>query len=174
MLDCGDSGSGAPCGTAVSGVKRADRRLIGIGGRHDHRAVGADDRLAADNAVIVGLRSAPSEPAVGGSAHFHPIARAVVVPLGVAVAIERAAGSIVADDPVLVGADAGIVGQYGIPPREAAVGGATGVDPHTLNPARLGQHERRDHPDVILRVVGDGGVGGAIERAAPGVLGQPW
>src|SRR5207247_552054 len=35
------------------------------------------------------------------------------------------------------------------------------------------QHERRNHPNVILRIVGDGSVGGAIKCAASGILGQP-
>src|SRR3954468_13801416 len=54
VADRGDRGRRAPAGAAVGGVQRADGRLVRVGDRHDHDAVGAHDRLAADDAAVVG------------------------------------------------------------------------------------------------------------------------
>src|SRR6266487_6266987 len=101
MFNRGNSCDRAPTCPTVSGVEGADRRLIGVGSGHNDRPIGTDHRLAADYATIIGRGRAPGLPAIGGGAHLQTVARAVVVPLGVAVAIERAGCRVVADDPVL-------------------------------------------------------------------------
>src|SRR5262249_47542000 len=103
--DGGDCGNRAPAHAGIGRVICADRGLVGVGGRHGHGAIGPHDRLAADDAGVVRRRHAPGEAAVGRAAHLHAVARAVVVPFGVAVAVEWAGRGVVADDPVLVGAD---------------------------------------------------------------------
>src|SRR5205814_119782 len=132
-----DGGDSAPAHTAIGGVERADGGFIGVVGRYDDRAIGADDRLAADDAGVVGRGHAPGGAAVGRAAHLHAIAGAIVIPLRVAVAVERAGRCVVADDPVLVGADhtGGVGDGHRGAPRQATVGRAAGVDTHALDPA---------------------------------------
>ena len=93
---------------------------------------------------------------------------AVVVPLRVAVAVERTRRGVVADDPVLVEVAAGRRRDRGAP-GEPAVGRAAGDDRVAVHAARLEQGQRGDQPDVVPGVVGDRGVGRAVVRAAAGV-----
>ena len=116
VADRGDRGDGAPARAAVGGVERADRGLVGVGGRHDHRAVGPHDRLAADDAGVVGRRRRSRSAAVGRACSSR-----IRLPAPwsshsrVAVAVERAGRGVVADDPVLVGLDLPVaVGDTGL------------------------------------------------------------
>ena len=127
--------------------------------------LGCDDRLTADaGGVAAGvLGRAPGQAAVGGGTHLDAVAVAVVVPLGVAVAVERAGRRVVAGDPVLVEVAAGGDGDR-VAEGQAAVGRAAGEHGRRVHAAGLRQRQRGDHPDVVPGVVGDRGVADPVER----------
>src|SRR5207249_11188482 len=134
------------------------------------------------------LGRGPGEAAVGGGAHLDAVAVTVVVELGVAVAVVRAGGRVVASGPVLVQVLAAAGGRHGdrVAPGEPAVGGA--ADQHRrpqdaglvrahlradaaarrITPLLSGRGglldpQRGDQPGVVLGVVGDRGVANPVE-----------
>ena len=100
---------------------------------------------------------APRETAVRGRAHHQLVALAVVGPLRVAVPVEGARRPGVAGDPVLVveaarakrNRDRALPCETAVR-RSAREDGARGSEKRRGRP----EGERRDHPDVVLRVVG--------------------
>src|SRR5262249_48268684 len=124
-----------------------------------------------DDTGVVGRGRAPGLAAVGRGAHLQEIAGAVIVPLGVAVAVERAGHGVVADDPVLVQVAAG-GGLERVAPGETPVGGAAGDHCAGVHAAGLQQGQRGDQPDVVHGVVGARRVADPVGRATTDVLGD--
>src|SRR3954454_23915237 len=136
MTDRRDCGGGAPCCATVGGVERTDGALVRVVYRHDHRSVRAHDRLSADDAGPVGRRGGPGLTTVRRGAHLEQVAGTMVVPLGVAVPVERAGRRVVAGDPVLIEVATGGGGER-CAPGQTAVRGTAGDDGITVHAARL-------------------------------------
>src|SRR6266849_5530617 len=146
-----------PARAAVFRREGGDRVLEAFEG-NDHRAVGLDDRLAAQAVRRVGgrKRRAPGQTAVGGRDHLFEVALAEVVELRVAVPEEGAGRRVVANRPVLVKVDLRRVrggnSRYRITPCLGAVGRAA-YQNRRHDPAGQ-QRYRGDEPDVVLGVEG--------------------
>src|SRR5579859_5254536 len=94
VMERGDGGNGTPARAAIGGVEGTQGGFVGVIIRDDDGAVGANDRLAANDSTAIGCGSAPGQSAIAGGAHLDQVATAVIVPLGVAVAVEGAAGGV--------------------------------------------------------------------------------
>ena len=131
--------------------------------RHDDGPVGLHHGLAAQAGFEPPGRGrrAPRETPVRRRAHEDLLAHPEVVPLRVAVPVVRALRPRVAGDPVLVEERARPRGcRDRRCPRQASVGRAAGQN-RARRPERRRarpERERRDHPDVVHRVVRHGGI----------------
>jgi hypothetical protein len=101
---------------------------------------------------------------ITGGTHVQQVAGAVVVPPSVTIAVEQASPHVVADNPVPVGAAAGVLGDKGVP-QVTPMSRRAVQNTYSMGSARLDQRQRGDQPDAVLGVVGDRGVGGTIVRA---------
>ncbi len=103
----GDAHGSIPARATIGRDVRA-HAAVKVGITHDDRTIGQHQRLAADTAILgrAPLGWTPSGAAVARRAHVQQITLAGAVPLGVAVAVERAIRPVVACDPVLIGVDA--------------------------------------------------------------------
>src|SRR2546422_9954674 len=72
--------------------------------RDHHPSAGLNQRLPTDamSAISGGQCRSPSQATIPGSAHLDEIAKGGVVKLRITIAVERAAGRIIAHGPVLV------------------------------------------------------------------------
>src|SRR5437588_798837 len=96
----------------------------------------------------------------------------MVVPLGVAVTIERAGRGVVADDPVLVEVRAEGSGE-GTAPGEA-VSRAARDHRVAVHATSFQEREARDQPHAMTGVIGNRWVGRPIVGTATGPLGDAW
>src|SRR5260370_29381103 len=99
----GDPAGTAPAHAAVGGREPPDLEAV-AGKGHDNRAVGLDERLAAEPAGVAGGGDGggPHQAAVVGRAHDDRSAGRGDVRFEGAGAVERAGGMAVADHPVLL------------------------------------------------------------------------
>ena len=147
-----------PRGAAVGRPDRADAGASLV--RHDHVPVRLRHRLPAEARRKALRRDGrpPREAAVRRRAHEDAVPEPVVVPLRVAVAVVRALRPRVAGDPVLV-VEVGRAERRGdrALPGEASVGRSAREDRarRTERGQAHPERERRDHPDVVHRVIGD-------------------
>src|SRR5438105_2237414 len=93
----------APRRAAIGRDEREDAAFI-CAGRHYYPAIGLHDGLPAQTAGRVrrGSGRPPGGTTVGGCAHLDQVARAIVVPFGVAMSVVRAGSISIAGDPGLV------------------------------------------------------------------------
>ncbi len=104
-VDVGNCYGATPAFTAVRRREGNDTSIaVQSLDRHNHRAVGLNQRLAADAESLIsrGFRSTPRKSAVGRRAHEDFVVRVGLVPLGVAVSVIGAGSCVVAGNPVLV------------------------------------------------------------------------
>src|SRR2546426_101133 len=133
-LDWGNSDGRSPAGASVIGGKRVDEEVDSaeaVDG-DDHLSARLHHRLPADAVQLVGggQRRAPRLSSVAGGAHQHQVAECVVIELRIAVPVERAAGGVVADCPVLVVELAAGVYHHGLTPAHPAIRGAANKEIH--------------------------------------------
>ncbi len=104
VTDGGHRDRAVPARPTIGGGKGQQRAFAGILDGNNHRAIGLNQRLAADHRGIIGRRlpGAPGQSPIGGSTHLDEIAIAVVVPLGITMAVEGAGRGIIADRPVFI------------------------------------------------------------------------
>src|ERR1700730_9279061 len=111
---------------AIVGGYGNDVGIEGVGADGNHFAAWLRERLYSEiRRATSGLhRIGEGESAVGGNGEIENVARAVVVPLRVAVTVVGAAGVIVATHPRLVGLGGSRAEADGIVPGETAIGRA--------------------------------------------------
>src|SRR3989442_6987534 len=128
--------------------------------RYNHGPVRLHEGLSPDAMRIVACRQCCSPVQSGGSggAHLNQVAQRVVVKLGVAVAVERAADRIIADGTVVVVKMTIIIHHDGIAPRQSPIGRA--ADKHINRPCRVHYAKPGDQPDPIFGVKSNRGVTG--------------
>src|SRR6266567_3495373 len=128
--------------------------------RHNHGPAGLHEGLSSDAMRIVARRQgrSPRQSAIAGGAHLDQVTQSIVIKLGVAVAVERAAGRIVADRPVLVVKMAVIIHHDGSAPGQSPIGRA--ADIHIDRTAWVHNTQVGDEPDIVLGIKGHRGIAG--------------
>ena len=157
--DVGDRIRARVGGPTVTRHDHLDRPGVG-GERHDHSSAGLGQRLPTEAVRRSHGGLAPRLPAVARGEHLDQVAMVEVVHLCVAVPVVRALRPVVACDPRLVVVrPAGRSGDDdGLLPRQPSV--ERPVHEHGVHRVH---GEALGHPDVVLGLVGDGGI------ADPGV-----
>src|SRR5712671_5362256 len=124
--DIGNSHVRGEGSAAIAGGYGNDVGIEGVGADGNDFAAWLRERLHSEiRGATSGLhRIGEGESAVGGDGEIENVARAVVVPLGVAVTVVGAASVIVATHPRLVGLGVSGAEADGIVPGETAIGGA--------------------------------------------------
>src|SRR6266567_3287760 len=107
---------------------------------------------------IVGgrLPCSPGQSAVGGGTHLDQIAQRIVVEFGIAVAVERACGRIIADAPVFVVKMTICIHHDGAAPAQSAISRA--ADKHINRPCRGHYAKPGDDPHIVLGVKSNRGI----------------
>ena len=110
-VDVGNRYGAVPAFTAVR-RREGDATSIAVQSldRHNDRAIGLNQRLAADSERLIsrGFRSTPRKSAVGRGAHEDFVVRVGLVPFGVTVSVIGAGSCVVAGNPVFVVSGAAI------------------------------------------------------------------
>src|SRR5258708_2623619 len=158
----GDYNRFAPARTAISGdegqdVPIATRESLD---RHNHGPPGLHKGLSPNGMIMAGCRlcCSPRLSAVGGGAHLDRIVFTGVVKLGIAVAVEWAAGRIIADGPVFVVKLPICIHHDGIVPGQPPVGRTAGEHIDFLRVPIGGEAQERGQPDSVPGVKSHGSV----------------
>src|SRR5260370_27326732 len=150
----GDNICFAPACTTISGGEGDNEKIDTREAvdRYNHGPVRLHEGLSPDAMRIVACRQccSPVQSAVSGGAHLNQVAQRVVVKLGVAVAVERAADRIIADGPVFVVKMTIIIHHDGIAPAQSAISRA--ADKHINRPGRGHYAKPGDDPHLVLGV----------------------
>ena len=148
----------SPAHASIGGAEYIDASTFK---RYDDGPIRLHDGLAAETTGMVGRGKtwSPGFTAVFRNAHQHIAAAKCLIPLGVAVAIERAGRGVVADGPILV-VEMSVIDDDGIAPVQAIGRTADGDVTDKRATAQARERQRGDEPCAMLGVEGNRRIGG--------------
>ena len=148
---------------ALSSVRRGECSHVSIESenRHNYFPPRLHHWHAADSIVrpSSAQRRSPGLPAIGGGAHPDQVALRRVVPLRIAVAVKRAGGLVVADNPVLVGGTRPSDRDWVAPSDPVG-------RPADRYRSVIPDRQRRDQPNVMQSVIRHRRIAGRRVRSA--------
>src|SRR5581483_9015315 len=159
----GNEHTGGPAHAAISGAEGAHTEEAVVG--HDHGPVGLNQRESTQTTSLIASVDSrrPGQAAVAGGAHEDEVAERGLIPFRVAIAVEGAGGSVVANDPVLV-VGAAVVDEDGMAPMKAVGGTADRYSKSVV----VQNRKAGDEPDAVLSVIGNGRIAG--RRVSPALV----